>query len=115
LAMDSLRQQTERPHEIILVTDHCPPLLERARRELAGVAAMPNHFTRGLSGARNTGVARATGDVVAFLDDDAAADPDWIARLAGRYLDPDVLGVGGLVRARWDAGRPGWFPRELDW
>ena len=114
-AIGSVRGQAEAPQEIILVIDHCPGLLLRASRELAGVRVVANRFGPGLSGARNTGVGAATGDVIAFLDDDAAADPGWLARLSDSYADPRVLGVGGLVRPLWDAGRPGWFPPELDW
>jgi Glycosyl transferase family 2 len=114
-ALDSVRGQAEPPLEIILVVDHCPGLLLRAERELRGVTVMANRFTQGLSGGRNTGTARAAGDVVAFLDDDAVADPGWIARIADGYADTQVLGVGGLVRPVWDAERPAWFPPELDW
>ena len=49
--------------------------------------ASPNAGARGLSGARNTGVAAARGDVVAFLDDDAVAAPDWLERLLAAYDD----------------------------
>ena len=114
-AISSVHAQTEAARETILVIDYCPGLLRRARRELAGVIVVPNRFEKGLSGGRNTGVAEARGDVVAFMDDDAAADPDWIARLAARYQDPRVVGVGGLVTPVWDTGRPSWFPPELDW
>ncbi len=114
-AIASLHAQTERPREIILVIDHCPGLLRRAGHGFPGVTVLANRHEQGLSGARNTGIAVASGDVVAFLDDDAAADPGWIAGLADAYADPQVLGVGGLVRPMWDAGRPDWFPRELDW
>ncbi|HEY6275280.1 MAG TPA: glycosyltransferase, partial [Streptosporangiaceae bacterium] len=114
-ALASLREQSAAPLEIILVVDHCPGLLRRALADLPGVAVIPNRLAQGLAGARNTGVTGAEGDVVAFLDDDAAADPDWIARLADCYRDPRVVGAGGLVNPDWEAGRPPWFPPELDW
>ena len=70
---------------------------------------------RGLSGARNTGVGLADTEVVAFLDDDAEAAPDWLERLIALYDDPEVLAVGGRVEPLWEAGRPGYFAEELDW
>jgi GT2 family glycosyltransferase len=47
--------------------------------------------------ARNAGVREACGDVVAFLDDDCEACPDWLERLAATYAELDVDGVGGKV------------------
>jgi len=74
-----------------------------------------NRGRRGLSGARNAGVAAADAEIVAFLDDDAEAAPDWLARLLALYDDPRVLGAGGTIEPAWDARRPGWFPEEFDW
>ncbi|MER7751669.1 glycosyltransferase family 2 protein [Kitasatospora sp. NPDC097643] len=119
----SLRRQRRPADEILLVVDHCPELAVRAAAELpallpAGppaVRIVANGERRGLSGARNTGVRAATCEVVAFLDDDAAAEPDWTERLLAGYRDPRVLGVGGLVRPWWETGRPSWFPPEFDW
>ncbi len=114
-AIASIRGQTQPPREVILVIDHNPDLLDRARRELPDVCVANNHAERGLSGARNTGIGLAGGSIVAFLDDDAWAAPDWLERLAARYAAPDVIGVGGAIVPDWVAGRPGWFPAEFDW
>ena len=114
-SLDSLRAQTLAPHEIVLVIDHAPKLMEEARRLWPDVKIVANREKQGLSGARNTGVAEASGEVVAFLDDDAIAAPDWLRHLAAAYADPDVLGAGGTVRPRWVEGKPGWFPPEFDW
>ncbi|MER5866308.1 glycosyltransferase family 2 protein [Kitasatospora sp. NPDC002040] len=114
-AVRSLQQQRRPAEEVLLVVDHCPELAVRAAGVLAGVRVVANRERPGLSGARNTGVALAQGEVVAFLDDDATADPDWTEQLMAAYRDPRVLGVGGLVRPRWEIGRPSWFPPEFDW
>ncbi|HUZ54531.1 MAG TPA: glycosyltransferase [Streptosporangiaceae bacterium] len=138
-AVESVRGQSRPAHEIIVVVDHNPALLRRLEAELgiaeradsdqeargAGVPApdstgpvvklTSNREQRGLSGGKNTGVAAATGVVVAFLDDDAIAERDWLRYFADSYADDAVAGVGGLTLPRWDAARPGWFPREFDW
>ena len=50
---------------------------------------------RGLSNARNTGLAAATGDIVAYIDDDAYPDPHWLTYLAAAFLRTPHAGVGG--------------------
>jgi GT2 family glycosyltransferase len=45
--------------------------------------------------ARDIGYRRASGDVVAFVDDDAFAEPEWLERLLSHFSDPAVGGVGG--------------------
>lgn len=114
-AIESLRAQTVPPHEILLVIDHSPELEAECRGRWPEIAVMPNREQQGLSGARNTGVEASSGEVVAFLDDDAVAAPDWIERLGAAYADPAVLGAGGAVHPDWEQGRPRWFPAEFDW
>jgi glycosyltransferase involved in cell wall biosynthesis len=114
-AVASVEGQSTPVHEIILVADHNDELAARATAAFPGVRVVANSQTQGLSGARNTGVANATGEIVAFLDDDAAAEPDWASCLASGYTDAGVLGVGGLSEAEWVEPRPSWFPPEFDW
>jgi GT2 family glycosyltransferase len=114
-AVASLRRQTQRPRETIVVVDDNPSLAELLRDQLTGVLVVENEQRPGLAGARNTGAARASGDVVGFLDDDAEADRRWIEELQRAYRDSDVLGVGGDIQPVWPGGRPRWFPREFEW
>ncbi len=115
-AVASVRGQTRPADELIVVVDYCETLQERAADALGPqIQVLANTGPRGLSGARNTGVAAATGDVVAFLDDDATAEPDWLDVLCGHYAEPSVVGVGGLVVPRWEVAPPRWFPPEFGW
>jgi GT2 family glycosyltransferase len=121
-AVASVLGQTQPPAEIVVVVDHNPPLLERAAARWAGAATatttlrlLPNRERPGLSGARNTGIAASQGSVIAFLDDDAVAAPDWLARLTAGFADRRVMGVGGAIEPLWLSGRPGWFPDEFAW
>lgn len=111
----SVQQQTRPPVEIVVVIDRNDDLYERASSTLEGVDVVRNVSHPGISGARNTGSDVASGTVIAYLDDDAVAEPDWLQRLLVHYASPDVLGVGGRVLPDWRSGRPAWFPAEFNW
>ena len=104
--VESVQRQTVPCKEIFVIVDHNPTLLDRVYSQLPMVIAIPNGEARGLAGTRNTGVAAAGGDVIAFIDEDAAAEPDWLDRLGKRYGDPKVLGVGGAILPMWQVARP---------
>ena len=112
--LKSLAAQTIEPREVIVVVDHNERLLERVRAEL-GALAVENRHAPGLCGTRNSAVEAASGSVVAFLDDDAVASPEWLALLQAHYANEHVAGVGGSAAPQWATRRPAWFPPEFDW
>lgn len=64
----------------------------------------------GISSARNCGVEHANADIIAFLDDDEIATPNWLAGLLDVYAEfPQAWAVGGKIEARWDQPPPNWM------
>jgi glycosyltransferase involved in cell wall biosynthesis len=114
-AVDSVHRQLLLPRQTVVVVDDDEALYRRVRAGLPQVTAVLKRGGQGLSAARNAGVGATAEGIVAFLDDDAVANPNWLAVLAEHYADPEVLGVGGTVEPVFAAGRPVWFPREFDW
>ena len=114
-AVEAIRQQSRAAHEIILVIDHNTPLFKRSQTSIPNAIVIENTRSKGLSGARNCGIALAQGTFIAFLDDDAIAEPDWLERLHNGCQHPHVLGTGGVVEPLWREGRPAWFPQESYW
>ena len=123
-AVDSVLAQHVAPQQLIIVIDHNDELLQRCRQRWvqAGVdspieiVVMANQFAGRLGSARNTALLRARADVVAFLDDDAEAAPDWLERLLDVYArNPTAVAVGGAPLPNYGAPRPTWFPPEFDW
>ncbi len=111
----SARSQTRTPAEIIVVVDHNPALYRRIRRDLAGVTVLENAYAKGVSGNRNTGAFTAQTSLIAFLDDDTIADPNWLDRLVRPFADPTVVGTGGGINPDWESRRPRWMPDEFLW
>lgn len=113
--VESLKQQTLPPLEKILVIDHNPVLYEQVRQTFKDMLVIENHLQRGLSGARNSGLEIAKGNVIAFMDEDAYAEPSWLEILCKYFDDENVIGVGGAILPTWSAHPPGWFPDEFNW
>ncbi|MFQ5621949.1 MAG: glycosyltransferase family 2 protein [Paracoccaceae bacterium] len=88
----SLRYQTLRPFQLVVVADRRPKISEPF--DFVGFAGL------NISAARNLGVARARAEVVAFCDDDCIPEPVWLERLTAPFSDPAVGAAGGFVRGR---------------
>lgn len=116
-AVDSVLAQTLLPHQVIVAVDHNRRLAEILGNRLpSDVQVVLNEGARGLSETRNAGIRASKGAVVAFIDDDAVADPAWLDMLVRRFDNPRVVAVGGRAIPRWlNGGRPNWFAEELDW
>lgn len=111
----SLKNQTLKPTELILVLDPDEVLTEFFNASAPEGTRIVVSDDFGLSNARNTGIRSASGEIVAFIDDDATADKTWLETLANSYDDPSVVCVGGFVEPVWEGGQPAWFPAELSW
>ena len=114
-AVRSIRDQTEPVTEIIVVVDHNPILQARLEAALPDVKIIPNAEERGLSGARNTGIANANGALLLFLDDDAALEKDWLRKISEHFRYGHILGVTSRIVPSWEGARPSWFPDEFLW
>lgn len=114
-AINSVLSQRPGPAHVLLIVDHNPALAERARQELPGVTVLESEGAPGLSEARNTGLRASRFGITAFLDDDAAARPGWLASLVAPYADRDVVATAGSIHPRWLAARPRWLPKEFFW
>lgn len=103
----------------VIVVDNSPDAV-RSGQEAAAFARYPNlswyHEARpGLSNARNVAARHAASPIIAYLDDDARADPVWLENIADCF---DQFGaalkvVGGRIRPWWGAPRPAWLADEM--
>ena len=122
-AIDSILAQTVLPRAIILPVDHNPELFRRLRDEWGGrdtnggptIDAVESVYDGHLGASATTAVELAKTEFVAFLDDDAAAEPTWLERMLAPFADPAVVAVGGAPLPSYSRPRPRWFPREFDW
>ena len=114
-ALASLREQTCPPAKVVVVVDGCPPLAQALRTAIVEEELVELPRNRGLSIARNAGIERVRTPWVAFLDDDAVAEPTWLERLDEARRATGAVGVGGWVEPMYDGPPPTWFPPHLLW
>ncbi len=116
-ALRSLCEQTLSPEQYeVIVVDNCG---DRETEAAFGECAddKPNfHYLVekrvGLSNARNAGAKAAAGQYVAYLDDDACADPRWLESLVATFETVAPAAIGGRVWLDWQGQRPHWVPEQ---
>jgi glycosyltransferase involved in cell wall biosynthesis len=119
-SLHSLLQQTTAPgtFEIVVVdngsTDRTIALVTDLMARAPQIRLV-HEARRGLSNARNRGIAEARAPLVGFFDDDGIAEPDWAETLlAVFHREPSVGAAGGRIHVRWPAERPHWMARSLE-
>ena len=91
-----LHAESDPPEQIIVVDASLDHDTERVAARFPGVIYLRNAGGRGnLPHSRNVGLRHATGEIIAFLDDDAFVHPGWAGNLRASYADADVAGIAG--------------------
>ena len=97
-ALRALEQQRHPAFEVIVVNGPSKDDTEAVLDGYDGRIKRARCPEANLSMSRNIGIGLAAGEVVAFLDDDAIPEPDWLVELVRGYADPKVGAVGGFIR-----------------
>lgn len=92
--LNSLMRLNYQDCEVILVDDGSTDATPEIAKKFPEIRYI-RQDNLGLSAARNAGIAAATGEIVAFTDDDCRADEDWLYYLVGDLLRSDFVGIGG--------------------
>jgi glycosyltransferase involved in cell wall biosynthesis len=117
-AAHSVLAQAHADTELVLVSDGSDEVCASFRDDFGhreNVLIHCNEENVGLLESRNRGAEVASGDVVAFIDDDAVAASDWVEQLVEAYEQRDAIAAGGKMVPEWVAGRPDFLPEEFYW
>jgi len=117
-AVESALSQTHDPLEVLLVIDGNPEVYKHAVDDFGdreNVVIHDNEENRGISYSRTKGAELASGEIVAFIDDDGVAEPEWIEKHVEGYVETDAVAVAGYVAPNWRSEKPDFFPEEFYW
>jgi glycogen(starch) synthase len=92
--LEGLKQQTFTNFEVVLVNG---PSIDNTEEVAKSYNVRYYTAPFNISVSRNVGIKNAAGDIIAFIDDDAVPEPDWLADLVMAYDDPKVGAAGGFV------------------
>ncbi len=99
--------------EIVVVDNNSSDNTRKVVEEISGKSSWPVRYyfekNQGISFARNCGIREASGDAIAFTDDDIIPEPDWVANLWKSMIEHDAISAGGPVLPAWTCEPPKWI------
>jgi glycosyltransferase involved in cell wall biosynthesis len=102
--------------EVVLVNNNSTDDTEKIIEEFARTSGLNVQQVfepkQGRAFAMNAGIRRASGEVLAFTDDDVIIDSQWLAGLSRTFADFECIGVGGRVVPVWHQPKPTWLEME---
>lgn len=111
-ALQSLCVQDYSPFEIVVIDNGSSDGTDEAVKALAVTEPRLRYLREdhpGVNRARNLGCVQASGERLAFLDDDEVAPPDWLTTLAAAMDETGAGGVGGPYLPAWQRTPPRWL------
>ena len=93
-------------------TDQTPAVVEEYSRRHPGRVRYLFEPRPGKSNALNTGIEKARGNILAFMDDDVTVEPMWLQNLTANLHDGTWAGAGGRILPQWNCPRPSWLPSK---
>lgn len=119
--LDSIQAQSYKNIETLIVTERSPELTESIKTYIdqkgySNTQVLYNEGEWGSYPSRNLGIREATGEILAFIDDDALPFPNWAEETARTYAeDSSIIGLTGPILPLWEDESMAWFPREFYW
>ena len=112
--IESLKSQTYIYFEIIVVNGPSIDETNQVLEKYPEIQVLKQQTLSGLSYARNMGIKASNGEIIAFIDDDAVADKNWIKFLIDGYTDESIGGAGGPVldiTGKWHQFKNGYISK----
>jgi len=118
--LNSIKEQTYVHIETIFIVERSKELMEKihsygVKNNIPNLKVILNDGESGLSAARNVGINHASGDIIAFVDDDVLLCLDWAEKMVEAYKDDAIIGVTGPAFPLWEDTSMAWFPKEFYW
>ena len=119
--LDSILNQNNKNFDVFVVIEGPNELSESVQqfvreKNCPNVNITNNHESKGASASRNMALLQAQGDIVAFVDDDAVLNYDWVDEIIETFnKDNSVIGVTGPIIPIWEESSMTWVPPEFYW